>query len=239
MRKDRKRWTPLGAIRDRIAARKLTKEYWKELKGIQDSYFSSGILEKRHPNRQWKREWKRMLSQNFDWDYFYIIHILVYKIQKMRLYIEKFGLNADPNPIYESMDKAISLGKYLLEHDRLDFFAEADEFIKKHTKVVVRFNKDLPIEKGSNLMERMKAIGGGELVAEKELDDFDFMAIMSLRKELGIPDKGVSMSHTRFWDDEKNREKYHQILEECDKRWKDMIKEFFMTIAENLTSWWD
>src|SRR5574344_87880 len=71
-----------------------------------------------HSNPQWRKEWLPIIKSDADWDGDYLLDLILYKLEKMLLHLERFSDEEEKSKekTLSSLKRAIELGWQI--HDR-------------------------------------------------------------------------------------------------------------------------
>ena len=75
------------------------------------------------------RSWKDYIKYNADWNSMDLIDIILYKLERMKLYQKYFSWNAEDENIIKEIDTALAMGKKVAD---TDYFDEITEWEKEH-----------------------------------------------------------------------------------------------------------
>lgn len=188
------------------------KGFYHHLKQIQNQHNYLGL---RGPSYDWKKEWGPIVKHDADWDWTYLLDLIIYKLEKMSLSLSTYSFIEENslNKLIGSIEDIINLGRKIQLYD---YEEEADKFFDDHYK------------------QYMNTYDNNHTLLNSEPIDNYFGWV----EEHKIRPADVSFSLTANWDIENGQEKWHNMLKDADKQQQQDINEFFKLIATNLRSWW-
>lgn len=217
---------------------KKTREQLKHLKEVRNKLGLSSCP----INKHWRKEWVPFVKHDFDCDSEFLLNIMIYKIEKMKMHLETFSDedNESLNKVLATMQDALNVG-YTIKEDNYD--SEADKFDSEHcywiesvvnnadmynlnAEALFTVKKLIPFNDNNNdaywLEQRL------EMIDECE----DWQKEHKSKKITTLISNGV-------WDDKKNKEKYELMKDDAQKEKEKDIQLFFAIIAKNYNSWWE
>lgn len=207
-------------------------KYRKGLEALKQEHFEKcldGTSPK--PKRGWKRDWKWLVQYDHDWDYRYLLEIVLFKLKRMRLWFDCFAIadrKEHVDPEIASMDAAIAIGDRLLG----DQYGEEDyRFMLAHSSVQIVINR------ASDHTEL------DVIDCPREQDGFVWFSARKLVQkwcdEHGVDRKTVYYGTRGKWDSEENYHTWIQMGEREQEAITNDYKEFFRIIGEHIREWWD
>lgn len=209
--------------------------YHKRLKALQIAHKPSKWEARRHYN--WKKEWGPFIKYDADWDGFYLIKLIVYKLEKMRVSFDIYSpeLRKNLEERLVTMDSAIALGKKILLDD---YDKESIKHIMEHDLSFVL------VYKKTGSKEQEEDIRDENLLAKLPVDkhrDTDFLgfeAAEAWATEHGYNKKDIYFAYSAEWDTEASAEEFKNILKKEEKAKQKDYDDFFKIIAKNIRGWW-
>ena len=218
--------------------KKLENKQLKHLKEVRNKLGLSS-----YPiNKHWRKEWAPFVKHDFDWDSEFLLNIMIYKIEKMKMHLEMLFSGEDKeslNKVLVTMQDALNVG-YAIKEDNYD--SEADKFDSEHfywiesvinnsdtynpsAKILFTVKKLIPFNDNNNndaywLKRRL------EMIDECE----DWQKEHKCKKTTTLVSNGV-------WDDKKNKEKYELMRDDARREKEKDIQLFFAIISKNYNSW--
>jgi hypothetical protein len=207
---------------------KKNKSQLKHLKEVQNNLLGA------YPgpvNKYWKKEWLPFIKHDFDYSGLYIIDLLIYKIEKMKLYMESFNETEDKENVIASMQDALNVG-YTIRED--EYENKAMEFSEDHCYYVIELINKIDNKEVFNIKRMIphtQNIERDNIEAEmnKECDSW----------KLNHPQINTYNMFSGEWDNQRNYTQWKLMLEDA---WEDRRKDiqlFFSIIANNIDKWSD
>lgn len=217
------------------------KEYKKELKELQKKYKPNKI-DQAH-NKDAKKNWMPMLKFNCDWDWSFIISVLLYKIELTKLYIKHFGniIEEERNEKVAEMEEAVKLYE---TYCQTNFYAEANEFFNKHVCHYIFISENI-----KNIKEpkyRIPTAGDSlmfyeidaELCKDQRTKAEAYAFAAGVPKE-ALYDKNLIRSFGGEWDNKENEKHYHDLVKQGEEAEQKALDKFFLYISHHIQGWWD
>lgn len=212
---------------------KTDKLFYKELKRIQKEHTPPKYDRcKPYP---WKKEWGPFVKYDCDWAGVYLLDMIIYKIEKMRLAMDLYSdeVREDLEKRLASMDQAIALGKKLIT---FDYYSGSSEWSDQHcAHAILIYLKGSIMKKGSKPIHK--------ILKWHKSKDLDFDAyfgeheVAQWAKENGYERKDLEICYSGEWDSENNYKIWNSKLKEERKKEQKDYDDFFKIIARNLNSW--
>jgi len=221
---------------------KLAKQnYNKDLKELQKRYKPAKI--DRAHNKDAKKNWMPMLKFNCDWDWSFIINVILYKIELTKLYIKHFGntIEEDRMKKVAEMEEAIKLYD---TYCQTDFYKEAGECWKDHVCHYIFISEDrknirepkykIPTASDSLMFYEIDA----ELCKDQRIKAEAYALTAGVPKE-ALYDKNLIRSFGSEWDNEENEKHYLDLVKQGEKAEQKALDKFFLHISKHIQGWWD
>lgn len=188
---------------------------------------------KKHPD--WKKRWRDFCKYDMDWDWLFMVELLVHKLTLMKEYYKNLKHMADDEKenIVQTLEQCIEIGNRVISED---YNQESLQFFKKVAKYTV----------GHKIVGKKD---GKEIVLFKTHDDIvdgEQVPFSSYRKcaeeikkhpAMYNKYESVEIYYSSDWLED-DRLKYRELIEKENQRKESDIKEFFNKISENLQNWW-
>ena len=220
----------------------IDKKYKEELKELQKRYKPDKIS--RAHNKDAKKNWMPMLKFNCDWDWSYIIDVLLYKIELTKLYIKYSSdtIEEERNEKVAEMEEAVKLyDKYC----QTDFYKEPNEFFDKHVCHYIFIAEDI---KSMRDHPKYKIPTAGDSLMFYEIDA-EFCKDKRTKAEAyalaaGVPkealyDKNLIRTFGSDWDNEENEKHYLDLVKQGEEAEQKALDNFFLYISKHIQGWWD
>ena len=216
---------------------KRDKEYYRELKAIQNEYTPSKWEARNKYN--WKKEWGPFIKYDADWDSFYLVQLILYKLEKMYI-----GLDNYSDEVRESLDpklvkirEVIDLGKKIQTYD---YSKEYSAWGDDHCAHVILIHKRGDYTRNEPLHKIVcwRDSENSEDVENRLEQFFGRKKIQQWAEENGYDMKDLQVSYSGEWDSEDNYKVWKKLMKKAQKAEQDDIDKFFKLIAKNYKSWW-
>lgn len=222
------------------------QKYLEEVKKIQKTHLSKEQWNgKERINEDWEKEWLPFIKYDNQWDWNYMLDLIIYKLELMRTYFKYYCIHEDQDKIINQIDEAIVLGKriYNQESAKEEYYYQPWlDYHKKYSTpyayVYERINND-----GSEFCKRGKLLTTIEMPKDDELDFKSRKS--SLNKWLKENNKHEYKDVTVFYRSEWNNFSKirtlisKHILNKCKREYTKDKKRFFKIICNNMEGWWD
>ena len=209
---------------------KQQKEYNNKVKLLQKIYATEGDHSK---NPYWRQQWKDFIKYDHDWDWSYFYEMIIYKLEKMKIYLEIncHCVDEQKKEILDSLDQAIKLGKAARE---TDFTEKAIMWSEQHTyRWVEVYTHDSTCDQDKCLYKTTK-------VLSSKLDFLDTSEADEWCKANGHKEcEDVHYTYCSEWDSEENQQKYLKKLEAARKAEQKAFDTFFLYVSQHMMMWWD
>ena len=219
---------------------KKDREFYKRLKKIQQEHApEKGCA--RYPYN-WKKEWGPFIKYDGDWDWTYLLDLIVYKLEKMYIALDIYSIEEK-----ESLDsklkvlkETIDLGKKIQNHD---YDKEYHDFSSQHCAHAIYIYK-----KGDCLKKNSKPI---HTIIKWRLEEnsgykehpMEFYCVTKeieqWAKENGYDPKKLTSAYGGEWDDKKNQKIWQKMIKEANKALQKDTDRFFLLISRNMWGWWN
>ena len=199
---------------------KKRKKYKTELKGVQKEYAEQ--LTGTSRNKDWRKEWAPILSRDQDYDGWYLINLILYKLEKMKLHLEILGVSVPDTraEISAQLTEAITLGKKVRD---FDYSQEAHDFLREHVSVKISttpLNKDYTED-----TEKTKTY---TVPYDEVADAFD-----------DYTEENCVSTIDYMWDTQENEQAWNDMLKKAEAQEQYDTDKFFLYISQHLKNWWD
>ena len=214
-------------------------DYLKELADHQIKYQKDGDRTDEDVNPLWQSEWEGFIKFDQDWDWGYLINLILYKLKKMKAWYSRFGMTSDENraTITAQIDEAIRLADYAMD---TDFNEDAMNWSKGHQYhwVEIREYDGHILHNGKVIhvtkpeKEDPNDIFSCHLLNNKEADDW---CAANGHKAY----KDVIYSYCSKWDNIINRWIWMYKLKKAAKAEQKAYNAFFLYVSEHFREWCD
>lgn len=242
----------LEGVDQEIPYYKRHKKYLAEVKKIQKSHLSKDQWNtKEKINEDWEKTWLPFIKYDHQYDWAYMLDILIYKLELMRTSFKYFCSSTDQEKMIKQLDDAISLGRRIYNHEnkeREDYEKPFSDYHKKHSTPYAYVYDKLETESQCESHKRKKLLATIEMPKD---DSMNFKHMLNkkyvspldkwLKQNHKIEYKNVTVSFGSEWNNfPKIRHLISKhILKKCRKNYKKDKEKFFKIISDNMESWWD
>ena len=221
--------------------RQTRKNYNADLKALQKKYKPEKI--DRVINGKARKIWMPYVKWDHNWDWTFIIDILLYKIELVKLYIKHFGntIDEERNKQIAAMEDAVELYK---DFTKTDWYKEANEFHKKHVYNYIYISENIknlkdykyiiPTAKDNLMFYDIDV----DILSDKKRMAEAYAFAANVPKE-ALYDKNLIRSFGSEWDCEGNEKHYKELVEQAEKNKQKALDKFFLYVSKHVREWWD
>lgn len=218
--------------------KKELKAFYKELDQVKAEYVDRLKKQCIQKNKHWKREWAEIVKYDWDFDYDFLLNIILYKLKKMQLYLTTNPSSTHEwfDRIHREIDEAIKLGEKLQTYD---YMKEAHDFLRKNTTPYVSiFENNLRgKELGKIMLPKHPDPEDCEDILEEYFGHDDL--IDKWCKEQPIDRACVVCAYGSNWDSDAAEKEWKRKVRDAEKQEQKDREAFFLYIARHLVHWWN
>lgn len=217
--------------------RRKKKLFNKELKRIHKEHTPDKCDKIKHYN--WRKEWGPFIRYQGDWDGFYLLELIIYKLERMYADLDIFSdeVREDLNKRLLVLQETIDLGKKIQTYD---YHVEEQQWRDVHCAHVINiykkgyFFKEEPIHKLIKYKSKEN-----DTDSYNPLDDFSGeKAVKEWAEKNGYKREDLSISYSGEWDNQENYKIWKKLIKKCNKAEQDDTDKFFKLISRNYRGWW-
>ena len=222
------------------------RKYLAEVRKIQKSHLSKEQWNGKDKfNKDWEKEWLPFIKYDNQWDWAYMLDLLIYKLELMRTSFKYFCHHVDQDKMISQIDEAIVLGKRIYNQESADEESYHKPWIDYHTKHSTPYA--YVYETTGFLSDKIRLPKRGKLLAKIQMpkdDDMNLKRIWTKRYKSPLDKwleannkteyKDVTVSYGSDWNNFPHIRKLvlKHLLNKCNKNYKKDKEKFFKIYTE-------